>query len=268
MKRIIGVNTNSYHGFSLEEALRGIAAAGFSYVELVATKGWTEHVFPSQSFEYLLSIKSLLKELNLKAFAISGHCNLMDEDRLGDFRANIELASFFGCTYIVSSVGEAHLEDKAIVGTEHVAKNIKSLLPLLEELNMELVLEIHGDHSTAKHLLEIVEAVNSPRVGINYDTANAIFYGDVDPEIDMLACGDSLKFMHIKDKAGEKKEWNFPALGQGYVKFPKIFKNLKDLNNNCPLSLEIEFTEKGPSSLEEVNDAVKVSFDYLKEVGI
>ena len=51
MKRIIAVNSNCYHGYSIEEALRGIAEAGFHYVELTATKGWTEHVFPDQSFE-------------------------------------------------------------------------------------------------------------------------------------------------------------------------------------------------------------------------
>ena len=50
MERIIGVNSNCYHGYRIEEALEGIAAAGFHYVELTATKGWTEHVFPSQSF--------------------------------------------------------------------------------------------------------------------------------------------------------------------------------------------------------------------------
>lgn len=43
-KRIIGVNSNCYHGYSIEDALEGIAAAGFHYVELTATKGWTEHV--------------------------------------------------------------------------------------------------------------------------------------------------------------------------------------------------------------------------------
>ena len=41
MNRIIAMNSNTYHGFSLEEAVRGIADAGFRYIELTATKGWT-----------------------------------------------------------------------------------------------------------------------------------------------------------------------------------------------------------------------------------
>lgn len=31
MPRIIGVNSNCYHGYSIDEALEGIAAAGFHY---------------------------------------------------------------------------------------------------------------------------------------------------------------------------------------------------------------------------------------------
>ena len=52
-KRIIAVNSNCYHGFSIEEAIAGIRDAGFHYIELTATKGWTEHVFPDQSFNIL-----------------------------------------------------------------------------------------------------------------------------------------------------------------------------------------------------------------------
>src|SRR5699024_7947923 len=111
MKRIIAVNSNCYHGYSIEEAIDGIADAGFHYIELTATKGWTEHVFPDQSFQHLCQVKQRLQDKGLIPFAMSGHCNLMDTDRIQDFIDNIHLAAFFGCEYIVSSIGEAHLED-------------------------------------------------------------------------------------------------------------------------------------------------------------
>ena len=43
-KNRLGGHTNSYHTYSLEEALEGIAAAGYRFVELTAVRGWTEHV--------------------------------------------------------------------------------------------------------------------------------------------------------------------------------------------------------------------------------
>ncbi|MEG1657372.1 MAG: sugar phosphate isomerase/epimerase, partial [Christensenellaceae bacterium] len=93
MKNIIAVNTNCYHGFSLNEALEGIAAAGFHYVELTAVRGWTEHVMPDMSKEQLEAVKQKMKSLDIQAISLSGHCNLMEEERLEDFERNIELAS-------------------------------------------------------------------------------------------------------------------------------------------------------------------------------
>ena len=266
-KRIIAVNSNCYHGYSIEEAVAGIKAAGFKYIELTATKGWTEHVFPDQSFKRALEVQDLLEENGLIPFAMSGHTNLMDTGRIGDFVSNIRLAHFFGCEYIVSSIGEAHLEDKAVAPNEVVAEHIKGLVPYLEKYDMKLVLEIHGDHGTGAILKDICQLVDSPRVLINYDTANAIFYGDVDVPRDLAGCLDKVGYVHLKEKAGGRREWNFPALGKGYVEFPEIFKMMDAADNLSPYSIEIEFTQSGPKDLEEINRAVMDSAAYLKAQG-
>ncbi len=266
-KRIIAVNSNCYHGFSIEQAIAGIRAAGFHYIELTATKGWTEHVFPDQSFARLLHVQDLLQESGLIPFAMSGHTNLMDTARIGDFVNNIRLAHFFGCDYIVSSIGEAHLEDKAVASNQVVARHIRDLTPYLEEYDMTLVLEVHGDHGTGAILKEICELVGSPRVLINYDTANAIFYGDVDVAADVAGCLDKIGYVHLKDKAGGRQEWDFPALGKGYVEFPKLFKMMDEADNLSPYSIEIEFTQAGAKDLAEVDRAVLDSAEYLRKQG-
>jgi sugar phosphate isomerase/epimerase len=268
MKRIVAVNSNCYHKYSIEEAIDGIQAAGFHYIELTATKGWTEHVFPNLSFEYLCSVKDRLKAAGIKPFSMSGHCNLMDKERIGDFIANMRLANFFGCDYIVSSIGEAHMKDKATVSNEEVARHIRELVPSLEEYNLTLVLENHGDHATGMIIKNIVELVNSPRVLVNYDTANVIYFAGIDPLEDMPGCIDKIGYMHIKDKIGGMKEWNFPALGKGHVDFPGLFGMLDKAGNDCPLSIEIEFTQAGSKDLAEVNQAVKDSYAYLKGLGL
>ena len=268
MNRIIAVNSNCYHGFSIEEAIEGIAAAGFHYIELTATKGWTEHVFPDQSFERLLAVKDMLDRYGLKSFAMSGHCNLMDTARISDFVKNIRLAAFFGCDYIVSSIGEAHLKDNAVADNETVARHIAALVPYLEQYGLTLVLETHGkEHGTGRVLAEIVRLVGSERVKINYDTANVIFYGGVDPCEDIKTCIGDVAYVHIKDKAGADDVWDFPALGKGRVDFPGFFGELEAAGNNSPLSIEIEFTAKGPKDLNEVNQAVRDSAAYLLAQG-
>lgn len=66
---------------------------------------------------------------------------------------------------------------------------------------------------------------------------------------------------------GAYNEWNFPAIGEGEIDMPMVFEILKEHNNMCPLSIEIEFTPQGPKNLEEVNQAVKTSYEYLKAHG-
>ena len=132
---------------------------------------------------------------------------------------------------------------------------------------MKLVLEVHGDHGTGVILKEIAELVGSERVMVNYDTANAIFYGDVNVPEDFAACVDKVGYVHLKEKAGGRQEWDFPALGKGYVQFPEIFAMLDEKDNLSPFSIEIEFTQAGPKDLDEINKAVVDSAEYLRAQG-
>ena len=268
MSRIIAINSNTYHGFSLEEAVRGIADAGFHYIELTATKGWTEHVMPDQPMRRLLRVQDMLRDAGLIPFAMSGHTNLTDPERTRDFTDNIRLAHFFGCRYIVSSIGEAHLKDNHTANAEETARCIASFVPELAARDMMLVLETHGyDHGTGQILSDIVARVGSDRVRINYDTANVIFYGRTDPVRDLAACVNDVAYLHIKDKAGADDVWDFPAPGKGRVDFDGIFDVLRRAGNESPFSVEIEFTPEGPGSLAQVNQAVRDSAAFFRAKG-
>lgn len=265
--RTVIVNSNCHHGFSIEEAVRGAVKAGFRNIELTATKGWTEHVFPTMSFARLCDVRDMVRSNGLDIVAMSGHTNLMDISRLDDFKMNMRLASFLGARIIVTSVGEAHLEDKAKGADEQVAKNIRGLLPLADDLGLSIVLETHGEHGTASRIRPIIELTGSPLVRICYDTANAVFYGDVKGAEDVEANADLIGYVHVKDKAAGRTDWDFPALGQGWLDIPAVLKALDEAGNKAPLSVEIEFTKDGPSGLQEVDDALITSARYLEGLG-
>ncbi len=268
MDRIIAVNSNTYHGFPLQQAVRGIAEAGFHWIELTATQGWTEHVFPDHSLRSLLRAQDMLRDAGLMPFAMSGHTNLTDPARARDFRDNIRLASFFGCRYIVSSVGEAHLKNGHSADADETARCIASFVPELEARDMMLALEVHGkDHGSGRILSDLVERIGSERVRINYDTANAVFYGGVDPAEDLAGCVDDVAFLHIKDKAGPDDTWDFPAPGKGRIDFDAVFGVLERAGNMSPFSVEIEFTPEGPGGVENVDRAVRDSAAFFRGKG-
>ncbi len=273
MKNKIAVHTNSYHGFSLDEALEGIAAAGFKYVELTAVRGWTEHVMPEMGESGLSAVRGRLQELGLEAVGLSGHCNLMDAGRLQDFEKNIRLASYFGCGYIITSTGEAHFGKDETFTDDLLAQNIQKVVPVLKETNITMVLEVHGEYGTGESLYRVVKAVNSPYVGVNYDTANVVFYGRRLPEEEIKNCYEGVKYVHLKDKAGPMDLWDFPALGAGSLKLEEFMRFMDTKGYNGIYSIEIEYTQdftmrdKAPGDLAVANEAVKKSFQYLKSIG-
>lgn len=191
----------------------------------------------------------------------------MDKERLHDFEENIALAAFFGASIIVSSIGEAHLKGGKEEGDDVLIGNLESIIPSLEKYDMTLSLETHGEHGTASRIKEITDRIGSHRIGICYDTANAIFYGNVQGTEDLEKAVESVNYLHIKDKSGKRDEWDFPALGCGYVDFPSLLGVLDANGNASALSIEIEFTSAGSSSIDEVNEALRISRDYLEGLG-
>ncbi|MDD3365928.1 MAG: sugar phosphate isomerase/epimerase family protein [Sphaerochaetaceae bacterium] len=273
MKHIVAVSTNTYHGFTLEEALKGISAAGFKYVELTAVAGWTEHVKANMTDAELEDVKKMLKKYNLKPIGLSGHCDLMDAKRLEDFSANIELAGKLGCKFIISSTGEAHNATKEYSQDDLLVENLKKVLPLCEKLGIKLVLETHGEHATGALMSKLVDKVGSKYLGINYDTANVMFYGKKLPEEDIKECAKNVAYVHLKDKGGEKDVWDFPAPGKGWLKLKETLEYLDSQGFDGPISTEIEFTEgftmrdKKPEDLPVVDTAVKDAYDFYKKNG-
>ncbi|MEG0146421.1 MAG: sugar phosphate isomerase/epimerase family protein [Clostridia bacterium] len=274
MKNIVAVNTNTYHGFTVHEALRGIAQAGFKYVELTAVRGWTEHVMPDMGRDELLEVERELKDLGLTCIALSGHCNLTDKERLSDFRDNMKLAKCLGGKYIISSTGEAHFAKNEAFTDDVLIENIKALLPDLQKDGLKLGIEVHGEYGTGEAVDRIVKGVGSDLVGVNYDTANVVFYGGKVPGEDIKTCMADVNYVHLKDKIGMDNSWNFPAIGKGELDLIGLIHDLNAHGYTGPLSIEIEHNEaftmnpKKPGDIDFVNRVVKESFDYLTAQGI
>ena len=266
MNNIVCVKINCYKGFGFDETINGIKNAGFNYVELSTSKGNSLGLTQHSSSEELKIIKNKLDNIGLNVVALGGNSFLMDEDT-SKILKNIELANYFGCHYIDTTMFNARNDGGLIASKEEIIKKIKFYLPYLEEYNLDLVIELHGSYAQGRILKDILKEIQSNNIHINYDTGNALYWGGLSVE-EMLAdfkdSIDYVSFMHLKDKLEDIDVWNFPALGKGYIPFEEIFKELKNKQNNSTLTVEIEFTQKGVESVEEVNKALVDSYNYLK----
>lgn len=257
MDNALCLNSNTYHGFELADAVSGAKAAGLRFIEIAAVRGHTEHLRADMSDAEIDSALALLAENGIQPLGLSGHANIMTEDGRASFRSNIELAARIGATYIVTGTGETH-DDEDVIEDEAVLVDIlRDLSAAAAERGIKVALETHGNnYGTGASIRDLVTKVGSDDFGVNYDTANVIFYGDAEPYDDLRVSADRVLGIHLKDKAGDPREWNFPAIGDGYLDFGRVFEILRDTGCSAPLSIEIEFTPAGPASLDEVHSAV------------
>lgn len=270
MDNKVCVKINCYKGFNYFETLEGIANAGFKYVELSTSKGNSLDLTQDISKPDLKKLINDLKRYDLTPIAIGGNSYLMDDDT-SRILANIKLAKMLGCKYIDTTMFNARNDENSITSKDEIIRHINFYLPYLQRNNLDLVIELHGKYATGKILSEILKDVKSSNVHINYDTGNALYCGGLNIGgllRDFKENVSNISYMHLKDKLDEINVWNFPAIGKGYIPFEMLFNTLKENNNNCCLCVEIEFTSSGVKDVNEVNEALIDSANYLKSLGL
>jgi sugar phosphate isomerase/epimerase len=155
-------------------------------------------------------------------------------------------------------------EDKA-----DFLRHIYELAEYAARNNVFVALEVHGDiMATGQVSIPLIKEINRANVRINYDTANCVFYGNTQAVDDLREVVPYLSHVHLKDKAGGNQEWNFPAVGEGYVDFGGVLRILEEEGYTGPFSVEIEFQGEPWPPLEEVNRSMKVSYNHLKSLGL
>lgn len=271
MRGKVGATTACYAGFSLDDALSGIAAAGYKYVELSAMyepcdvhSDLTEHVIPERMMDQDVELlKGQLASYGLQPMSISGHADLVAKDGVEGLKRRITLARKIGAEVVNTKVGNPSSEEEV----DLLYDNIVQLADFASRNGIIVALETSGNYfSTAQKLVPLLKRVGSPFVRLNYDTANVIYYVGVRPEEDIEYGVEFLAHLHLKDKVGGRGVYHFPPLGRGEVDFRKILSILRRSCFEGPLSVEIEFDGKRRETLSDVNKAVRESFEYLENI--
>jgi L-ribulose-5-phosphate 3-epimerase len=255
-------HTNSYHTYGFDEALRGIAAAGFEYVELSAVPGWTEHV----ALDGMEDVRRKLADHGLEAVSLSGHSDLTTRDGLEHGIRAVRWAAAFGIPIVNTAVGGHASKEES---EKAFLDNIGELADAAEDAGVVVALEIHGDiMASGRKTLPLLEKIGRDTVKVNYDTANVEFYSGDKAVDDLEAIAPHLAHVHLKDTVGGKGVWNFGAIGSGSVDFARVLEILDRAGYTGPLSVELEFQGEPWPPLEEVDASMRRSYEHLRGLGL
>src|SRR6476646_2382955 len=256
-------HTNSYHTYGFDDALAGIAEAGYGGVELSAVPGWTEHLSLDED---PAAVRRKLEGYGLEAVSLSGHSDLTTPDGLDHGIKAVRWAADYGLPIVNTAVGghqSADENEAAFLG------NIGELADAAEAAGVVIALEIHGDIMASSDVtIPLIEKIGRDSVKVNYDTANVEFYsGDLAVD-DLPKITGQLAHVHLKETTGGKGNWNFQAIGDGHVDFGRVIEILRGAGYSGPYSVEIEFEGEPWPSLDDVNAAMQRSREHLNALGL
>jgi len=264
---ILAGNGNSYHSYSLDDALEGIAEAGFRYVELAAS-AWTEHVTLSGTWQSVRAgqahVRRRLDRHGLAAVALSTHSDILTPSGLDNARRAVRWSGEFGLQVMNAAVGgqvRSEADEAAFVAAARTLGDDAAAASVT--VGLEIYGEILSSGAKARPLLD---RVAHEHVGVNYDTANVTYYSGRPAAADLPAILPHVVSVHLKDIIGGQGSWNFPAIGRGDVDIAAVLAVLGGARYAGPMSVEIEFQGEPWPEVTEVNRAMRESFQYLRRL--
>jgi sugar phosphate isomerase/epimerase len=187
----------------------------------------------------------------------------------------IELCAELGGQYCRVLSGQRRPEVPRDEGLGYAADCIKACLPCAEQHGVTLILENHYKDNYWTHpefaqkiddFCDLVDLVQSPNFGVNYDPSNAILAGDDPLELlrrvkhrvvtmhasdRFLAEGTLDDLRREEDTAGYARRLRHGVIGKGLNDYDAIFRELTSVGFDGWISIE-----DGVNGIEELRESV------------
>jgi sugar phosphate isomerase/epimerase len=230
--------------------------------------------FPSMDKGWFTDLKAKLDDYGFDRVYAWGHPDGLEAGKnrqaFDDMVAQIPNAKLIGADVmrVVGSSLMFRLEPHQ-PQLEILAKWFKEAVKVAEANGVKLAVENHIDY-TANECLWLLEQVNSPYFGLNFDTGNFLRLLD-DPIKGMQKLAKHVYATHIKDlkvrKGTAADEWYFfssTPVGDGVVDNQKLAQLLKDANYKGFLAVEVDHLH--PDYNYDERAAVRQSIAELRRI--
>jgi inosose dehydratase len=216
---------------STEEAMRDIAAAGYSGFEL----------FEGNLAEYADredELRGLMSELGLELVGVYSGANFIFREILGEeldkIRRSAELAARFGATHFVVGGGAVRATGIADQDYALLADGLARVADLAS--NLGLTPSFHPHLGTCAQTPEqIARVFDLTAIGFCPDTAHLDAAGGDSAEL-IRIYGDRIPYVHLKDYAAGA----FVPLGEGELDFDRILGALREIGYDGWITVELD----------------------------
>lgn len=249
----LGCGTVLFNQLDIYGALQHISWAGYEGAELACMANMAQHIELNTKKAYIDDVKSIVKKHGLKLFAIEaffGSCS--DQDKLKSMIKVLDVAVKLNIP-VVAIRSEGKMGDRE--ATKQVLIYLRKLCELAENQGLTIALKPHVGHSfyNTETLLQLLNEINSPALGINLDSSNFYRAAD-DPAEAVLKLGSKIVHTHIRDCSLDRNQGRTPLAtqiaGRGILDWPSIIRNLKKVGYKKALDTQIIGAFTSPLSFQ------------------
>lgn len=292
----VSMNCFSWGHFDLAQCMEQIKQTPIRQLEIPAEQVRPKSLVPELMVDASLDGQWQYSYPDLQALLAKGGFRVESVDLFGAtgypgaenmIRRRIDFARRLGASTLVMGCHHKALSHVALAAGQEESTEAKAarafIYKMLREMaeygagrGVRIALEIHGGvMANAAEALRTMREVGHPNLGINFDTANILFYNDA---FDSQAAARELKALakhvfhvHLKDiiRGKNHREHKLPRLGQGEVDFRRVFDILHEAGFYGPFSFEVETfhgVTKGDDIRTFLADLV-ASIDHIRALG-
>ncbi|MDD4871578.1 MAG: sugar phosphate isomerase/epimerase [Kiritimatiellae bacterium] len=269
MKVKIGINMEfvRHEDKSFEWGVEKAAAIGYEYVEPMVH--WGRELLSEAGYFHSVSmlddplrIKRACEKAGIKVSGLSAHCPLCKPEISCEYlKQAIRFAAECGAPVINTDEGPKPkwtTEEEDHVLMRYV---LKEAAALAEPRHIQIGIEPHQQYSKLpKGLDRISRLVDSPAIGINFDTGNSYLAGR-DPLVWLEQVKGRLVHLHAKDisikqsNAERGKVTGTPvgcACGEGVIDWKKVIQICQSINRDIVFSVECGTVDQAERSFKHL----------------
>jgi sugar phosphate isomerase/epimerase len=275
----LAFSTNAYLNFSFAEAVRRLAALGYEGVEVMAD---VPHAWPAfmlqeqkQGLREALA-KNGLAISNVNAFMMHAvndarqrywHPSWIEPDRhyrqvrIDHTRRCLSLARELGAPCITTEPGGP--VEPGGSWKDALALFVEGLKPVAEHAEKEGVLLLVEPEpglliETVDQFLELMQHIDSPAVGLNFDIGHAYCVGD-DPATTIPRVAPYIRHFHLEDIAATRVHHHLVP-GDGAIDFAATLRAILDIGYNGWVTIELY------PYVEDPDDAARRAGQHIQQI--
>jgi sugar phosphate isomerase/epimerase len=230
----IGCFNRAWTKWSFDEALDGIAGAGYKLTGLLT--GQRDEAFTSSAAtpQYLDGLKKRIAQrgLTVNMTAIRFRPDAPLQENTTDLRKQIENAARLELKYMLTFGVDKPTQ------YENFYRLMADAAVQAEKHGIQVTLKPHGGGSGAsEEILRCLEKIAQPNFKIWYDAGNIIYYTGKDPVLEVEPIAKYVTGFCAKDCLAPKGEV-MSQFGTGKVDFKAVFTKLKSARFSGPIMVE------------------------------